>query len=86
MKNNHFWSPKKRKKSLPQKVLQSLLVKKNNDKKSLLFTKKVENSPPERVLKSLLVKINEKQSLVVTKKEEKITSGKSFKNTSAKKQ
>jgi len=28
MKNNHFWSPKKRKISLPEKVLKALKVKK----------------------------------------------------------
>jgi len=56
MKNNHFLSPKKRKKSLPEKVL-----------------------------KSLPVKINEKQSLLVTKNEEKINSTKSFTITSGRK-
>jgi len=29
MKNNHFWSTKKRKKLLPEKVIKSLLEKKN---------------------------------------------------------
>jgi len=102
----------KRKKSLPQKFLQSLPVRKTTKKNFCSpkkrgknhFQKRFENisgekqwkiltsghqkrkkSLPEKVLKPLPVINNEKQSLLVTNKEEKITSRKSFKFTSSKK-
>jgi len=55
MKNNHFWSPKKRKKSLPEKVYK--ITSGENTRKTITSGQQNrKKSLPEKLRKSLLMK------------------------------